>query len=492
MALDLTPELAAKFLQKLTPKMSKYINGTPLPKQHLAMCLDNVEEIFFGGAAGPGKSWLLLAMALQYVDQPGYAALIVRKNYPDLSQPGGLIHRAHEWLDGRDCWWNEERKTWTFPCPGGGRSTLTFGHMDSEGEKKRYKGGEYQYIGVDELTDFTRDEAMFLMSRLRRTLNLKVPVRFRAASNPGGKGHIWVKERYIEGDGKGDRIFIPSFLSDNPHVDQAQYVKFLERLDPVTRERLLKGDWTVIDGGTIFNLGWWKTFWDDPPVLIAGRVRAWDLAAGTTKDNKETAGVLMSRTNKGLYVIEDVIHGRWAAGDRDAVIRATAEKDGEDVQVKIEEEGGSGGVAQNEALIRHLAGFRVESVKVTGDKFYRAGPLASQVQVGNVVLLRRPWNRAFMDQLHSADPENEDLLMDMMDAASLAFNCLTKVSLNPYAVETPELPDRSRLTERQKDDVFEQETQDAVSRREARRNDPWGDFFERELPDGDWLENMGR
>lgn len=488
---QLNPALVTKFLQRLTPKMTKYIQGTPLPKQHLAMCLDDVEEIFFGGAAGPGKSWLILASALQYVDVPGYAALIVRKNYPDLSQPGGLMYRAQDWLGGRDCYWNEEKKTWTFPCAGGGRATLTFGHMDSEGEKKRYKGGEYQFIGVDELTDFTKDEALFLMSRLRRTVSLHVPVRFRAASNPGGKGHNWVKERYIDGAGTGDRVFIPSVLEDNPHIPLAEYEKFLNRLDPVTRERLRHGDWTVIDGGTIFNLAWWKQFWDEPPVMVASRVRAWDLAAGVTKDNKETAGVLMSRTNKGLYVIEDVVHGRWAPGDRDEVIKNTAFRDGEDVQIKIEEEGGSGGVAQNAALIRHLAGFRVESVKVTGDKFYRAGPLASQVQAGNVILIRRPWNAAFMDQLHSADPTNEDLLMDMMDGASLAFNALANVSLNPYAVETPDVEDRSRMTEQQKDDVFETETQEIMSVRKKREQDPWFDYFERELPAGnDWIDGM--
>lgn len=487
MSLDaVNPELAAKFLKSLTPKWTKYIKGSPTAKQQLGLCLDSVEEIFWGGAAGGGKSWYLLASALQYVDIPGYAALIIRKNYPDLAQPGGLIHKAREWLEGTDAWWNEERKQWTFPCPGGGRATIQFGHMDSEGEKKRYKGGEYQAILIDELTDFMMEEAMFLHSRLRRTTELEkrgVPIRFRAASNPGGKGHNWVLERYIEKTGRGDRVYIPALLSDNPHVDQATYARFLDRLDPVTRARLLNGDWSVVDGGSIFNLAWWKEFWEVPPAMVASRVRAWDLAAGVTKDHKETAGVLMSRTNKGLYVIEDVIHGRWAPGDRDAVIRATAMGDGEDVAVKIEEEGGSGGVAQNESLIRYLAGFRVESVKVTGDKFYRAGPLASQVQAGNVVMVKGPWNRAFMDQLHAADPENEDLLMDMMDAASLAFNCLSKVSLNPYAVETPELPDRSRLTERQKDDLFEQESQE----RKPKEKSLWEEVTGGEAPDGSWL-----
>jgi predicted phage terminase large subunit-like protein len=478
------PKIAESLLRRLTPKLTPYIQGEPTAKQQLGLCLDNVKEIFWGGAAGGGKSWFLLASCLQYVDVPGYSALIIRKNYPDLTQPGGLIYLSHQWLDGKDCHWSEERKCWTFPTANGGNATIQFGHMDSAGEKKRYKGGAYQTISIDELTDFTEDEAMFLHSRLRRTMELKnygVPLRFRGASNPGGTGHNWVKRRYIEFPEQGKQVFIPAFLSDNPHIDQVEYRDSLNQLDPVTRHRLLMGDWVVLDGGTIFNLAWWKTFWDVPPVLVAGRVRAWDLAAGVTKDHKETAGVLMSRTNKGLYVIEDVIHGRWAPGERDAVIRATAQRDGEDVAIKIEEEGGSGGVAQNESLIRHLAGFRVESVKVTGDKFYRAGPLASQVQVGNVVMVKGPWNRAFMDQLHAADPENDDLLMDMMDAASLGFNCLTRVTLNPFAVETPEvLHDRSRLTEDQKDALFEEESQERV----RKPHDLWDEIVNR--PDEDW------
>jgi hypothetical protein len=48
-------------------------------------------EAFFGGSAGPGKSTALLASALMYADEPGYAALLLRRTYPQLSMPGGLI-----------------------------------------------------------------------------------------------------------------------------------------------------------------------------------------------------------------------------------------------------------------------------------------------------------------------------------------------------------------------------------------------------------------
>jgi len=367
------------------------------------------------------------------VDQPDYAALIVRRNYPDLVQPGGLVDMSHDWLDGTAAKWNEQFKKWHFP----GGACLQFGHMDNKTEIKRYKGGQYQTICIDEMTDFNKTEAMFLHSRLRRRTGSTIPLRFRAASNPGGTGHEWVKARYVDYDGS-DRLFIPATLDDNPYIDRAAYVRSLDRLDPITRERLLKGDWTVTDGGRIFDRSWFANFYDARPELVSARVRAWDLAATVHDASKETAGVLMSRTVKGLWAVEHVVHGKWLPGDRDRVIRQTAETDGEYTSVVIEEEPGSGGKAQNENLIRMLAGFRVESIKVTGDKFVRAGAFASQCQAGNVFLVRGPWNAAYIDQLHAADPENDELLIDMMDASSLGFNALVRKPLNPYAVETPE------------------------------------------------------
>jgi predicted phage terminase large subunit-like protein len=423
---------AYDFIRALSPKWTRYIPIVPTPKQHLGLVLP-VDEIFWGGAAGGGKSVWMLASALQWVDHRDYAALLIRKNFPDLAQPGGLMDMSHEWLDGTDAKWNEQNKRWYFP----GGATLSFGHLDNAQEIKRYRGGEYAFVGIDEITDLHKKEAMFLHSRLRRKAGSPIPMRFRASSNPGGLGHDWVKSRYIDNP-TADRLFIPATLGDNPHIDQEAYLRSLERLDPITRDRLLKGDWSLTEGGQLFDRAWFAGHYlDAPPILVGGRVRAWDLAATVSDTSKETAGVLMSRTVKGLWVIEDVVHGKWHPGERDDVIRQTAEVDGRGVKIVIEEEPGSGGKAQNEALIRKLAGFRVESVRATGSKFVRAGAFASQVQAGNVYLVRGPWNHAFVEQLHSADPELEDdILLDMMDASSMSFTALVTCTLNPMAVET--------------------------------------------------------
>lgn len=461
--------LAQAIVRGLTPKWTKYIKIEPHVKQLLFLCLDNVEEIFFGGAAGPGKSVALLAASLQYVDCRDYAALLVRKNYPDLSQPGGLIDISHEWLDNTDAVWNEQNRRWKFPSG----AVLQFGHMDNEKEMRRYKGGEYQFVGIDEATDFTSGEAIFLHSRVRRRKTSSIPLRYRLASNPGGIGHNWIKTRYIDYEG-GDRVFVPATMDDNPHLDVDSYVRFLARLDPVTQARLRKGDWTVTDGGKFFDRSWIKQFIEHPPVIIAARVRGWDMAATVSEDSKETAGVLMSRTPHGLYVVEHVIHGKWHTFDRDREILNQARRDGDSVFVKIEEEGGSGGKAQNDYLVRSLAGYRVESVRATGDKFVRAGAFAAQAKAGNVALVRGPWNEDFLDQLHNADPDLDvkHQMLDMMDGASLAFTGLQQHGGHGYAVETEDGEEDRRAQAEMEEDDFERRPNQSI--------------YEEELDAGRW------
>jgi predicted phage terminase large subunit-like protein len=139
-----------------------------------------------------------------------------------------------------------------------------------------------------------------------------------------------------------------------------------------------------------------------------------------------------------LYVVEHVVNGKWPPGKRDMVIHSRTQMDGGDCHVYLEEEPGSGGIAQCEYLTKMLSGYRVTSEKASGNKFNRAAPFASQLQAGNVTLVVGEWNAAFIDQLHAADPtkSEKDQDLDMMDAAAKAFNVLASRSLNSYAVET--------------------------------------------------------
>lgn len=230
---------------------SGFIPHAPEVPQHAFLWLWQ-KEALYGGAAGGGKSDALLMGALQYVDVPGYAALILRRTYADLSLPGAIMSRAHQWLQPTAARWNDQTKTWTFPSG----ATLTFGYLQTGLDKYRYQSAEFQYIAFDELTQFPLADYTYMFSRLRKPaestgeLLHKVPLRMRVASNPGGKYYQWVSERFpvMPGDMpdmKGGRIFIPAKLSDNPHVDQESYEASLEELTPEERAQLLKGDWTI-------------------------------------------------------------------------------------------------------------------------------------------------------------------------------------------------------------------------------------------------------
>lgn len=202
------------------------------------------EEAFYGGAAGGGKSDALLAAALQYVDTPGYAALILRRTYEDLSLPGAIMDRAETWLSGTDAQRGKEGKQWTFPSG----ASLTFSYLDNEKDRYRYKSAEFQFIAFDELTQFSEKVYEYLFTRLRATENIPVPLRMRSASNPGDVGHGWVKHRFIRERDEGV-IFVPAKLDDHPDESfKAGYRRSLSKLDDVTRRQYEDGDWDTAEG----------------------------------------------------------------------------------------------------------------------------------------------------------------------------------------------------------------------------------------------------
>jgi hypothetical protein len=241
-----------------------YAPHDPHPPQHAFYLLDELEvlEAFYGGAGGGGKSDALLTAALRYVDVPGYAALILRKTFADLALPGAIMARAREWLAGTDAQWNERDSRFTFPSG----ATLSFGYLQTKHDRYRYSGAEFQFIAFDELTQFAEEDYRFLFTRLRKppeadgTELARVPLRMRSASNPGGRGHEWVKRRLVQrlpAERRDDeppdpmdtperaarRVFIPARLRDNPSVDPTSYEESLANADPHVRAQILDGDW---------------------------------------------------------------------------------------------------------------------------------------------------------------------------------------------------------------------------------------------------------
>jgi predicted phage terminase large subunit-like protein len=414
-----------------------YIPNKPTIKQ-MEFLLLNDKEALYGGAAGGGKSDALLMAALQYVHVPDYAAILFRRTYKDLSMPGALMDRAHNWLDTTDAHWKEATKQWIFPSG----ATLNFAYLATENDKYNYQGPEFQFVGFDELTQFEESQYRYLFSRLRRLEGSKVPIRARVSSNPGGRGHDWVKRRFLdEGPEKG-RIFVPATLEDNPYLDREEYEHSLMELDHVTRKQLREGDWEVRADGNKFKRHWFEVVNDFP--TDSRKIRYWDLAATEPKPGKDpdwTAGALLAEKD-GIYYIANITRTRATPKNVEELIRQTAEIDGIEVTIHMEQEPGSSGVNTIDHYRRRvLKGFAFYGDKVSGSKEVRANPLSSAAEAGNVKLVRGPWINDFLDEIVGFP--NEAAHDDMVDATSGAFTKLHEIAEQRFAVR-PTISGRRR------------------------------------------------
>jgi predicted phage terminase large subunit-like protein len=464
---DLTDEQRAELTRLARPRVVEpYIKHVPHPVQQVYLSLSHIEEAMYGGAAGGGKSDALLMAALQFVDVPGYSALLLRRTWPDLNSPGAILDRARTWLSDTPAKEKDGGRHWEFPS--GAR--LQFGYIQHDKDKYKFQSAEYQFIGWDELTQFEETTYSYLFSRVRRPmvscLNCNtsirmyrnkagsmywkhvtkegkrkcrelfpdpkvinqygpasdgmtlfdVPLRVRSATNPGGIGHQWVKDRFVDHrTRKENSIFVPARLVDNPSLDQESYEKNLEHLLPVDRERLLAGDWDVEEEGSMFTRYDFNIVQEAP---ARGEViRFWDLAA--TVDGDWTVGARL-RMYEGNWYIEDIVRLRGKPHEVEKAVLQTAMQDGTRVPVRMEQEPGSAGVNNINHYQRNvLVGFSFKGVKSTGDKVQRAYPLASAVQAGNVSLVAGSWNRDFLDEISLFPNGQYD---DQVDATSGALH----------------------------------------------------------------------
>lgn len=213
-------------------------------------------ETLFGGAAGGGKSYGQLVDALLYALQyPKSKQLILRKTFPELEK--SLIRVSLEFYPREVATYNTSKHIWNFK----NGSIIEFAYCESENDVYKYQSAEYDVIRFDELTHFTETMYTYLISRCRGTNNY--PKRIKSSTNPGGVGHSWVKERFIDlgepnkvhevklENGKTTtRIFIPSLVQDNLFMMEAdpEYVDRLELLPEKEKQALLYGDWDIFDG----------------------------------------------------------------------------------------------------------------------------------------------------------------------------------------------------------------------------------------------------
>lgn len=241
----------------------------------------------------------------------------------------------------------------------------------------------------------------------------------RSASNPGGVGHEWVKDRYITSHDPA-RVFIPAKIADNPFIDEAEYTASLMNLTPYERAQLLEGNWDAAVPGALFQRDWFSVI-PRLPEALTGKVRFWDIAA--TGDGDYSVGTKMSRDNKRRCYVENVRRGKWTPHELDQQLVMAAAQDGPECRQWLEEQPGAAGKIANAHFAQVLAGHNYGFQRPTGDKVTRANPLASHAQSGNVSVLEAAWNREWFNELvmFASGLEPHD---DQVDSAAGGFDKL--------------------------------------------------------------------
>ena len=230
-------------------------------------------DVLYGGAAGGGKSYALLADALRYAHNPNHRGLLLRRTLGELTE---LIDKSRQLYMKAlpEAVFRESKSTWIFPSG----ATILFSYLDRDTDVTRYQGQSFNWIAIDEITHYPTPYVWeYLRSRLRTTDQSIIPY-MRCTANPGGVGGWWIKKMYIDptksntpfwardvetnrilrygssnaekaGKPLFQRRFIPARLTDNPYLmASGEYEAMLNSLPEVERRRLLEGDWDVTDG----------------------------------------------------------------------------------------------------------------------------------------------------------------------------------------------------------------------------------------------------
>ena len=227
------------------------------------------DEVLYGGSAGGGKSDALLIDALGLQQDAlrwnRYRAILFRKTFPELSE---LVDRSKAIypLIFEGATYSMADHEWRFPSG----AKVIFGYMDKDEDRYKHQGSEYQWVGWDELTHWATPICYKYLQSRTRSINPKVKVFTRATTNPGGRGHAWVKDYWqIPNSGLGTqychkevvsgyeansyRQFIPAKLDDNPFLSESGYREMLLKLPEKDRKKLLEGRWDVTEGQFFTN-----------------------------------------------------------------------------------------------------------------------------------------------------------------------------------------------------------------------------------------------
>lgn len=384
----------------------------------------------------------LIMAASQYVDIPGYSALIVRNTFADLDQEGAIMNRAVKWWRNfKEVKWSAQARKARFPSG----ATITFGYLQNAGDELQFQGAEFQFFGVDEVTQIRYESFIYIAgSRLRKPsvesgLPLAyVPIRVRCCSNPAPN---WVRQYFLEEGPKKGRLYIPAGVDDNPFVNREEYLHSMESLSPALRAQLQHGDWYAEEKGQFFER---EDFVKNtirkaevPESAYKNLVRYWDLAGSEVSpeypDPDWTVGALLGMDSSGRIYLLDIVRDRLGPAKVEEFVRGVAVQDialyGPGVKVRMEQEGGQSGKSQISHYARNvLNGFDFDGNVVSKEKAIRASLWAPKIRrEGEFMLVDGgTWIQDFIGEaLAFTGDKNSITHDDQIDAVGGAFEVLT-------------------------------------------------------------------
>lgn len=373
----------------------------------------------FVGGIGSGKSWVGAYDLLRRA-KPGCLYIAAAPTYPMLRDATFRTFRTI--AEDLGFWGDYLKSEFLVELVTGAQ--VVFRSAD---DPDRLRGPNASGFWLDEAGIAKKEAFTVGIGRLRESED----AWFSATFTPNGRQH-WTYEQFApdlaSGVTKPNTSLVISKTRENPFLPSD--FEAITRSQYTSEHARQELDGEFLDpAGSLMRSSWFKLV-SAPPAKFDRIVRFWDFAATeadlSTKNKPDgpdyTVGILMGRVG-ALYYVLDMQRVRASPQQVLQLVRWTAELDGVNIPVRVEEEPGSAGKSVVSMYIRELAGYDVKGEKPTGDKVTRANPFAAQAEAGNVLVVRNTtWNPAFLAECGAFPLAPHD---DIVDASSGAFRYIT-------------------------------------------------------------------
>lgn len=441
----------------------------PQPGKQEDFLRTKADIALYGGSAGSGKTFALLIECVRHLKTKGFGAVIFRRESGQIANEGSLWDTCQPIYGALGAQFTTSPK-YTAKFPKYYDNKIVFSHLQHDKHVRQHDGAQYPLICFDELQAFTAEQFWYMLSRNRTTCGVKPYVR--ATLNPDPNSFLlpllewWIDQetgypidersgviRYfirksgvvywadtkeeLEKEHGEDCLpksftFISAKLEDNQELLKAnpEYKANIEAMLDYERLRL-SGNWFATPSTNgLFKRHYFEIIneSDIDRGLIIESIRYWDRASTepheSNQDPDYTAGVLVHKYYDDTYIVEDVIRDRLEPADVENLIKYTADSDGKETIVGLEQEPGGSGKAEVSTYLRLLEKFDVRPFNKTKNKLTCWKPSARLAKNNKIKIVRSQWNRPFLQEAETVTDGSQNGHDDQIDAFAGAISHL--------------------------------------------------------------------